>query len=73
MNTRSLCKELYGISTVLINGVLRYSITAVTLTLQLGKQLASAILPELQDDKCVANHDSSTNGLINYFKSQSRL
>ncbi|NOX43674.1 MAG: glucose-6-phosphate isomerase [Gammaproteobacteria bacterium] len=36
---------------------------------ELGKQLANAILPELNDDKPISNHDSSTNGLINYFKS----
>lgn len=35
---------------------------------ELGKQLANNILPELQHDKMTANHDSSTNGLINYFK-----
>ena len=35
---------------------------------QLGKQLANKILPELQDDKRVASHDSSTNGLINLYK-----
>lgn len=35
---------------------------------ELGKQLANNILPELQNDKPVSNHDSSTNGLINYFK-----
>jgi glucose-6-phosphate isomerase len=35
---------------------------------ELGKQLANKILPELQDDKPVDSHDSSTNGLINAFK-----
>lgn len=35
---------------------------------ELGKQLANAILPELRDDKEVTGHDASTNGLINYFK-----
>ena len=35
---------------------------------ELGKQLASAILPELGDDADVASHDSSTNGLINTYK-----
>jgi glucose-6-phosphate isomerase len=37
---------------------------------ELGKQLAKAILPQLQQPGTVSNHDSSTNGLINYFKSQ---
>lgn len=35
---------------------------------ELGKQLAKAILPELSDDKPVSGHDSSTNGLINAYK-----
>ncbi len=36
---------------------------------ELGKQLAKAILPELVDDKLVNSHDASTNGLINAYKS----
>jgi glucose-6-phosphate isomerase len=35
---------------------------------ELGKQLASAILPELAGGAPVASHDSSTNGLINHMK-----
>ncbi|WP_105902298.1 glucose-6-phosphate isomerase [Vibrio gangliei] len=35
---------------------------------ELGKQLANQILPELADSKAVDSHDSSTNGLINAFK-----
>jgi glucose-6-phosphate isomerase len=35
---------------------------------ELGKQLASAILPELGDDQPVTGHDASTNGLINHMK-----
>lgn len=35
---------------------------------ELGKQLANQILPELADDAAVSSHDSSTNGLINAFK-----
>lgn len=35
---------------------------------ELGKQLANNILPELQDDQPVTKHDSSTNGLINAWK-----
>jgi glucose-6-phosphate isomerase len=34
-----------------------------------GKQIASQILPQLKDDDIVTNYDSSTNGLINHFKS----
>ncbi|HVW95608.1 MAG TPA: glucose-6-phosphate isomerase [Mucilaginibacter sp.] len=35
---------------------------------ELGKQLAGKILPELKDDNTVSTHDSSTNGLINQYK-----
>ncbi|SMY18359.1 glucose-6-phosphate isomerase [Photobacterium aquimaris] len=35
---------------------------------ELGKQLANQILPELNSNEGVVSHDSSTNGLINAFK-----
>ena len=35
---------------------------------ELGKQLAKKILPELENDQAVESHDSSTNGLINAYK-----
>jgi len=35
---------------------------------ELGKQLASKIIPELKTDEPVSSHDCSTNGLINAFK-----
>lgn len=35
---------------------------------ELGKQLANRILPELLTEELVSNHDSSTNGLINEWK-----
>ena len=35
---------------------------------ELGKQLANAIVPELEGASEVTGHDSSTNGLINYYK-----
>ena len=35
---------------------------------ELGKQLANQILPELADNAAISSHDSSTNGLINAFK-----
>ena len=35
---------------------------------ELGKQLANRILPELKDQNTVTSHDSSTNGLINQYK-----
>lgn len=37
---------------------------------ELGKQLASAILPELRGAETVTTHDASTNGLMNYIKAQ---
>jgi glucose-6-phosphate isomerase len=39
---------------------------------ELGKQLAKVILPELPGPERVDSHDSSTNGLINYYKDSRR-
>jgi glucose-6-phosphate isomerase len=39
---------------------------------ELGKQLAGKILPELRDDRTREGHDSSTNGLINACKEMRR-
>jgi glucose-6-phosphate isomerase len=35
---------------------------------ELGKQLAKVILPELESEAAVSSHDASTNGLINAYK-----
>ncbi|MCK5356535.1 MAG: glucose-6-phosphate isomerase, partial [Methyloprofundus sp.] len=35
---------------------------------ELGKVLAQVITPELKGDEEISSHDSSTNGLINYYK-----
>jgi glucose-6-phosphate isomerase len=35
---------------------------------ELGKQLANKILPELNDGNAINSHDASTNGLINAYK-----
>jgi glucose-6-phosphate isomerase len=35
---------------------------------ELGKQLANKIYPELKDNQAISSHDSSTNGLINTYK-----
>nr|WP_293835107.1 glucose-6-phosphate isomerase [uncultured Arsenicibacter sp.] len=35
---------------------------------ELGKQLANRIVPELETDETISSHDSSTNGLINFYK-----
>lgn len=39
---------------------------------ELGKQLANKILPELTNDEVISNHDSSTNGLINAYKAMKK-
>ena len=38
---------------------------------ELGKQLAKKILPELQQNQLVDSHDGSTNSLINYYRQNS--
>src|SRR4029453_7536075 len=40
---------------------------------ELGKQLANKILPELQNDDKVESHDSSTNNLINLYKEMRKV
>ena len=40
---------------------------------ELGKQLAGKILPELAGNQPVSSHDSSTNGLVNYYKLKEAL
>ncbi len=35
---------------------------------ELGKQLANSILPDLQNNETITSHDGSTNGLMNKFK-----
>jgi len=37
---------------------------------ELGKQLANTLLPELDSKEFLDSHDSSTNGLVNYYKSR---
>ncbi len=39
---------------------------------ELGKQLAKKILPELKDEQNISTHDSSTNNLINKYKQMRR-
>jgi glucose-6-phosphate isomerase len=40
---------------------------------ELGKQLANKILPELKGEERVATHDASTNSLINLYKEMRKL
>jgi glucose-6-phosphate isomerase len=35
---------------------------------ELGKQLANKVLPELENNDTISSHDASTNGLINAYK-----
>jgi glucose-6-phosphate isomerase len=35
---------------------------------ELGKELAGKILPELKNAEETSSHDGSTNGLINWYK-----
>lgn len=40
---------------------------------ELGKQLAKVILPELKNKEKITTHDSSTNGLINFYKNRAKI
>ncbi len=53
---------------IFTQGVLLNIFTFDQWGVELGKQLANRILPELKDDKEISSHDSSTNGLINRYK-----
>jgi glucose-6-phosphate isomerase len=53
---------------IFVQGVIWNIFTFDQWGVELGKQLAGKILPELQNDAEVNSHDSSTNGLINAFK-----
>ena len=50
---------------IFTQGVILNIFTCDQWGVELGKQLANRILPELKDDKEISSHDSSTNGLIN--------
>ena len=53
---------------IFTQGVILNIFTCDQWGVELGKQLANRILPELKDDKEISSHDSSTNGLINRYK-----
>ena len=53
---------------IFVQGVIWNIFTFDQWGVELGKQLAGKILPELQNTDEVKSHDSSTNGLINAFK-----
>ncbi|WDF54285.1 glucose-6-phosphate isomerase [Mucilaginibacter sp. KACC 22063] len=53
---------------IFVQGVIWNIFTFDQWGVELGKQLASSILPELKGDEDVTSHDASTNGLINKYK-----
>jgi len=53
---------------IFVQGVIWDIFTFDQWGVELGKQLAGKILPELQNNEEIKSHDSSTNGLINAFK-----
>ncbi|EKO3993926.1 glucose-6-phosphate isomerase [Vibrio fluvialis] len=53
---------------IFVQGVIWNIFTFDQWGVELGKQLANQILPELADGTQISSHDSSTNGLINAFK-----
>jgi glucose-6-phosphate isomerase len=53
---------------IFVQGVIWNIFTFDQWGVELGKQLAGKILPELQNNDEIKSHDSSTNGLINAFK-----
>ena len=53
---------------IFVQGVIWNIYTFDQWGVELGKQLANKILPELQSNDTVTGHDSSTNGLINAWK-----
>lgn len=63
-----------GVSLVIIKKINHYFCSIGTFffffcSVELGKQLAKQIEPELQTSSTITSHDSSTNGLINFLKS----
>lgn len=53
---------------IFVQGVIFNIFTFDQWGVELGKQLANRILPELVGNEKVSSHDSSTNGLINQYK-----
>jgi glucose-6-phosphate isomerase len=53
---------------IFVQGVVWHINSFDQMGVELGKQLASAILPELKGKTPAAGHDSSTSGLIRYYR-----
>lgn len=58
---------------VFVQGVIWNIFSFDQFGVELGKVLAGKILSELENDDEVSFHDSSTNGLINYFKKKNKI
>jgi len=58
---------------IFVQGVIGHIFSFDQWGVELGKQLANKILPELQDDNNVETHDSSTNNLIKLYKQMRKL
>jgi len=67
-STRIICKVISYVGGVLVQGVMWDINSYDQWGVELGKQLAKAIEPELQNTTPTVSHDSSTNGLINFYK-----
>lgn len=53
---------------IFVQGVMRNIFSFDRWGVELGKALANKILPELENTAEITSHDSSTNGLINFYK-----
>ena len=53
---------------IFVQGVIWNIFSFDQMGVELGKQLAKAILPKLRGEDIIKEHDSSTNGLINAYK-----
>ena len=53
---------------IFVQGIIWNIFTFDQWGVELGKQLANRILPELEKEDTITSHDSSTNGLINLYK-----
>ena len=53
---------------IFVQGIIWNIFTFDQWGVELGKQLAGKILPELENNDEINAHDASTNGLINWYK-----
>jgi glucose-6-phosphate isomerase len=53
---------------IFVQGIIWNIFSFDQMGVELGKQLANVILPELLSEEKIQSHDNSTNGLINFYK-----